>query len=235
MGIRHESWTPSELEFDGNVLRSGNFAIDIFYKRLIIHEFLERFDETHPISRAVALRRVCMANSFRSKIPHKKSGLAVLSDERYHHLFTSSQIEAINEHIPWTRVVEDGRTTFQDDIVDLLNFLRESRNRLVLKPIDDYGGKGIVFGWEASESEWDDAIARALVEPYVVQERAVVEQIDIPVFTDYEARIETLTVDFDPFLFMGEVEGGMVRLAPGSLVNITQGGGEAALAILKNY
>jgi hypothetical protein len=34
---------------------------------------------------------------------------------------------------------------------------------------------------------------------------------------------------------MGEVEGGMVRLAPGSLVNITQGGGETALAILEDF
>ena len=47
--------------------------------------------------------------------------------------------------------------------------------------------------------------------------------------------METLTVDFDPFLFMGEVEGGMVRLAAGFLVNITQGGGEAALAILEGF
>ena len=47
--------------------------------------------------------------------------------------------------------------------------------------------------------------------------------------------MESLTVDFDPFLFCGVVEGGMVRLASGSLVNITQGGGETALAILKGF
>jgi hypothetical protein len=50
-----------------------------------------------------------------------------------------------------------------------------------------------------------------------------------------EARIESLTVDFDPFLFRGNVEGGMVRLAAGSLVNITSGGGETALAILEGF
>ena len=43
----------------------------------------------------------------------------------------------------------------------------------------------------------------------------------------------TLNVDFDPFLFRGEVEGGMVRLSASSIVNITQGGGETALAMLK--
>jgi uncharacterized circularly permuted ATP-grasp superfamily protein len=176
-----------------------------------------------------------MANSFRSKIPHKKSSFAILSDDRYHRLFTSEQQAAIQKHIPWTRVVEDGSTTFGDLEIDLLEHLRKDQFRFVLKPVDDYGGKGIVFGWEASESEWDDSIGHALEVPYVVQERVEVEKTQIPVFSSGEARIETLTVDFDPFLFMGEVEGGMVRLAPGSLVNITQGGGETALAILADF
>ena len=103
-----------------------------------------------------------------------------------------------------------------------------------MKPNDDYGGKGIHFGWETIESEWDDAIDVALRSPYVVQERVPVERTDIPVFSDGEACIESLTVDLDPFLFRGEVEGGMVRLAAGSVVNISQGGGETALVVLKD-
>ena len=234
-GYRSQIFDPSELEFDGFVLRSGDFVIDIFYKRLVIHEFLERSDDKHPIARAIANGAICMANSFRSKIAHKKSGFAILSDHRYHRLFSPSQIDSIRKHIPWTRIMEEGRTTFHDEEIDLTEFLRNERDRFVMKPVDDYGGKGIIFGWESTESEWDDAIKHALDAPYVVQERAGVEKTDIPVFSDGEARIEKLTVDFDPFLFMGEVEGGMVRLASGSLVNITQGGGEAALAILEGY
>lgn len=226
---------PAEFEFDGEVLRSEGFVVDIFYKRLIIHEFLDRFDETHPISRAVEAGAVCMANSFRSKIPHKKSSFAILSDDRFHRLFTSEQIDAIRSHIPWTRMVDDTRTSFQEDEVDLLEFIRSDREMCVLKPVDDYGGKGISFGWECNESEWDDAISHALETPFVVQQRVGVEKTSIPVYRGGEAAIEELNVDFDPFLFMGEVEGGMVRLASGSLVNITQGGGETALAILEGF
>ncbi len=224
---------PNEMEYDGENLHVGAFEVDILYKRVIIHEFLERFDEAHAISRAMAEGTVCMANSFRSKIPHKKSSFAILSDDRFHRLFTSEQVNAIREHIPWTRKVREGETTYANDTVDLLDYIRLERFRFVLKPNDDYGGKGIVFGWESTESEWDDAIETALAANHVVQERAEVEKTDIPVFLDGEARIESLTVDFDPFLFMGDVEGGMVRLAAGSLVNITQGGGETALAILE--
>jgi hypothetical protein len=234
-GYPSRIFDPSELEFDGDVLRSSDFVVDIFYKRLIIHEFLERCDETHPISKAVAAGAVCMANSFRSKIPHKKSSFAILSDDRFHRLFTSQQLEAIRAHIPWTRLVEDTETSFGESEVDLLELIRSEREICVLKPVDDYGGKGISFGWECTESEWDEAIQHALEVPFVVQERAGVERTAIPVYRNGEATIEELTVDFDPFLFMGEVEGGMVRLASGSLVNITQGGGETALAILEGF
>ena len=226
---------PSELEFDGKVLRSGEFDIDILYKRLITNEFLERFDETHPIARAVAAGAVCMANSFRSKVPHKKSSFAILSDDRFHGLFASEQLDAIREHIPWTRLVEDCRTSFYGREVDLLEFIRSDRSMWVLKPVDDYGGRGIHIGWEYGESEWDAAIDRALEVPFVVQERVEVEKTSIPVYAETEATIEELNVDFDPFLFMGKVEGGMVRLSSGSLVNVTQGGGETALVILEGF
>lgn len=227
---------PEGLEYDGRHLRLGNFEIDIFYKRVIIHEFLERYDESHPLSRAMADGNVCMANSFRCKLPHKKASLAILSDNRYHRLFSAAQLDMIAKHIPWTRRVGYGLTSYRgDDETDLIDLIRSERQRFVLKPNDDYGGKGIAFGWESTESEWDDAIEHAVSSPYIVQERADVERVDISVFAGGVAGIESLTVDFDPFLFMGEVEGGMVRLAAGSLVNITSGGGETALAVLKDH
>lgn len=226
--------SPEQLEYDGKTLSAGPFAIDILYKRVIIHEFLERFDESHPLSRACADGNVCMANSFRSKIPHKKGSFAILSDPQYHRLFNSRQLDAIAQHIPWTRKVKYGMSSFAEETVDLIEYIRDERSRFVLKPNDEYGGKGITFGWESSVSEWDDAIEAAIGADYVVQERADVVKTSIPLFFDGEARIEELTVDFDPFLFMGEVEGGMVRLAAGSLVNITAGGGETALTIIDN-
>lgn len=176
-----------------------------------------------------------MANSFRSKVPHKKASFAILTDERYRGLFTDAQIDAITRHVPWTRNVKYGNTTYGGESVDLIDFIRKERNRFVLKPNDDYGGKGIKFGWESTASEWDDAIGGAVAATYVVQERVAVEKTDIPMFENGEARLRSLTVDFDPFLFQGVVEGGMVRLAAGSLVNISSGGGETALAILEGF
>ena len=226
---------PSELEFDGTALRHEDFAIDIFFKRVIIHEFLESFATEHPLYEAIDSGAVCMANSFRSKIPHKKSSFAILTDDKYHRLFSEDERTVIEQHIPWTRHFREGRTVLKGESIDAVEYIRREKHRFVLKPNDDYGGKGIAIGWECSTPEWDDAIENALSNKYIVQERVAVEKTDIPAFRDGELRRESMFVDFDPFLFRGEVEGGMVRLSDKSLINITQGGGETALVILEGY
>ena len=151
---------PHALEYDGECLKAGTFRIDLVYKRVIIHEFLEKFDDTHPLVRAYRDRNVCMANSFRAKVAHKKSGFAILSDPQYRNLFTDLELSTIQQHIPWTRIVRDGATSFDGLERELSEILRSERERLVLKPNDDYGGQGVVMGWECSSDEWERTIAR---------------------------------------------------------------------------
>jgi hypothetical protein len=227
---------PGALEFDGDVLRVRDFRIDIVYKRVIIHEFLERCDEQHPLARAYARRKVCMCNSFRSKVAHKKAGFAILSDPQYADLFSAEQLEVIRKHIPWTRLVRRGPTTFEGAKHDLVELLREARERLVLKPNDEYGGSGIFLGWETSAADWEQAIDVALERPYVVQQRVPVEKTLFPMFggDDGAATATPLIVDVNPFLFDNQVEGALVRLSATSLSNISSGGGQTALLVLED-
>ncbi|HZH92211.1 MAG TPA: hypothetical protein VEX70_16560 [Pyrinomonadaceae bacterium] len=225
---------PRALAFDGVHLRAGDFRIDILYKRVVIHEFLERFDETHPLSRAYAERKVCMVNSFRAKLAHKKLGFAVLSSPAYAHLFTPAELDAIRRHIPWTRRVRAGLTTFDGSEDQLLEILRRERERLVLKPNDDYGGAGVVIGWETGAADWERAITHALAASYVVQERAPVRKVRMGVFSEQSLTHEEMFVDFNPYLFRGEAEGALVRLSASSLCNVSSGGGETALVVLED-
>jgi hypothetical protein len=227
---------PFALEYDGKTLRAGDFEVDIFYKRVIIHEFLETFDETHPLVRAYADGNVCMANNFRVKIPHKKTSFAILSDEKYERLFTPEQNELIRRHIPWTRRVREAKTTFENREVDLLELLRTNRERFILKPHDDYGGHDVSFGWENSASDWEKLIENALSHCFVAQERVAVEKTSIPTIGgDEKLSIEILNIDFDPFLFNGKADGGLVRLSSKSLVNVSAGGGETALVVMEDF
>lgn len=225
---------PHDLTYDGAHLYAGDFRIDVFYKRVLIHEFLEKFDDTHPLIQAYRNRHVCMVNNFQVKIPHKKAGFAILSDPRHRHLFTEEQQAAIDRHIPWTRHLRHGSVTFDNAEHDLLELVTSERERFVVKPNDDYGGAGVLLGSDATDAEWKEKIARVLDKFYVVQERAPVERVQMPVFDDERIEIIEQLVDFDPFLFANKVEGGIVRLSQTSLSNVSAGGGVTALLVVEN-
>ncbi len=224
---------PGELKFDRSDLSANGLRIDIVYKRVIIHEFLEQCDDSHPLAQAYVSRRVCMVNSFRTKLPHKKASFAILSDPQYAGLFTPEEVEVFRRHIPWTRRVQPGSTTFHNSEHDLIDLIRRERERLVLKPNDDYGGHGVFIGWETNADEWERAISVALERPYVVQERVPLKKVPMPVFSD-RVRLEEMFIDFNPFLFNNETEGALVRLSGSSLLNVSSGGGQTALLVLEN-
>jgi uncharacterized circularly permuted ATP-grasp superfamily protein len=223
---------PGELQYCDARLFAGEFRIDIVYKRVIIHEFLERCDPSHPLATAYANGAICMVNSFRSKIAHKKASFAIISDPAFAELFTPAEVEIIRRHVPWTRRVEDTRTSFHEDNLDLIDLIRRQRPQFVLKPNDDYGGHGVFIGWETSPREWEHAISHALTHPYVVQERVALKKMAMPMF-GASVKLEELFVDFNPFLFENEPEGALIRLSSSALLNITAGGGQTALLVLE--
>jgi glutathionylspermidine synthase len=138
---------PREVEYRGGKLYAGDFHITLIYKRVLIGELLQKGGLNHPVVRAVRENAVCMVNPFRCKILYKKASFAVLSDERNAHLFDAGDQEAIAAHIPWTRVVAERKTTRRGQTIDLIPYLHQHRKQLVLKPNDDYGGRGIFLGW----------------------------------------------------------------------------------------
>src|SRR5205807_3057762 len=94
--------SPDELEFSNGRLRVRDFEIDIVYKRLLVNEYLPIMKQQPALLDAYRAGAICMVNSFRSKIIHKKALFAVLTDERYRPLFTANEQEMIAGHIPWT-------------------------------------------------------------------------------------------------------------------------------------
>ena len=223
---------PHDLSYDGDRLSAKDFRVDILYKRVVIHEFLNRFNHEHPLIRAYKDKRVCMANSFRPKLVHKKAGFAILSDAEYHYLFEPHELEVIRAHIPWTRLVKASKTSFQGVECDLLSLISEHRDQFVLKPNDDYGGHGVFLGWECDAGAWELALKQATVRPYVVQERVAVQKTTIPAYSD-RVSLDELYVDFNPFLFLNKVEGALIRLSASALLNVSSGGGQTALLVLE--
>jgi glutathionylspermidine synthase len=224
--------SPEELEYSRGKLRCGAFDVDLVYKRVVIHEFLTHYDETHPLVRACANHDVCLVNPFRCKIMHKKASFELLTDNVHQSWFTTRQREAIARSIPWTRRMAERRTTYNGACVELIDFVRKNRERLVLKPNDDYGGHGVFFGPCLDERQWNNAIGRALSADYVVQEAIELWPEDFPVFDDSGWNLQSMFVDTNPFLFSGNVCGAMVRLSHSPVVNVTTGGGETGFFVI---
>jgi uncharacterized circularly permuted ATP-grasp superfamily protein len=197
---------------------------------VLINDILSRADDCRALTEAYAARAVCVANTFRCKIPHKKAFFAVLTDERFADLFTADEQATAVRHIPWTRLVAEGRTTRGGKDIDLVPHIRANRHDLVLKPNDEYGGVGVTLGWEADEAAWDTTLDRALggaLGAWVVQERIHVRRELFPKFADgHGAVIGDMLVDCAPYLFRGKLAGFLTRLSATGLANVTSGGGQ---------
>lgn len=219
--------SPEELKFDNGRLRVDDFQIDIVYKRLLVNEYLPIIREYPALLDAYRAGAICMVNSFRSKLIHKKALFAVLTDKRRAELFTRDEQEAIRKHVPWTRLVRDEKTDYQGKEIDLLEYIRANRNQLVLKPNDDYGGHGITIGWSADESTWIEALRNALADgDYLVQERVPTAREMFPALKDDGSfEFADQLVDLDPLLFNGKVGSAFTRLSYSELANVSSGGG----------
>jgi uncharacterized circularly permuted ATP-grasp superfamily protein len=233
MGVPTIICDPRDLAFERSGARPGLYAagrrLDFVYRRVLINDIVARADECRALVEAYEHRAVCVANSLRCKIPHKKAFFAVLTDERRGGLFSAHERDVIRGHVPWTALVRETTVRRDGQDIDLIPYIRAGRERLVLKPNDEYGGQGVTLGWETSEGDWDAAIARALTERargWVVQQRIPVRREPFPMCVDGKVEMRDMLVDFAPYVFRGKVAGFLTRLSATGLANVTSGGGQ---------
>lgn len=234
-GIKSVICDPDEMEFRNGQMYAAGQPVDFVYKRVLASELVQKYGLNHPIIDAVRAGAVCMANPFNCKLLHKKASFAFVSDERNAFLFTAEEQDAVRQHIPWTRMVEERNTIGPDGAtLDLVPWISGNKEQLVLKPNDEYGGKGVLIGWETEQAVWDRALQTALHEPSIVQVRATIAYEDFPRIDDQgHVDISRRLVDCDPFLFHGDSVGGcLTRLSTVTLLNVTAGGGSTAPAFL---
>jgi hypothetical protein len=223
---------PRRLEYRAGALVAQGTTIDLVYRRVLVNEFLERADEVRPLFEAYRDRAVVMVNPFRAKLAHKKTSFALLSGD---HLdpqwLTPEERRVVDRHVPWTRRLRPGRTVYRGAVVDLVELVASRRQDFVLKPNDDYGGRGIVLGWEGDDAGFQRSLEAALDRDYVVQERIRTVEEPFPVL-DRDLADQPMVVDLDPYVYLGRVHGVLARLSAGALCNVTSGGGQVPVLFL---
>jgi hypothetical protein len=82
-------------------------------------------------------------------------------------MMTEDERTLVARTVPWTRKLEERRTTKDGRKVDLPSFVRHHREGLVLKPAHGYGGRDVLVGDETAPAEWDEAIHSGAGQPWV--------------------------------------------------------------------
>ncbi len=244
MGVPVVLADPRDLVFNGKTLSAHGKTIDLLYRRVLINDIVARPQECAALVKAYEANALCVANTFRCKIPHVKAFFAVLTDEQNANLFSHDEREIVRQHIPWTRVVADVSTEHHGERIELLRFIRKARENLVLKPSDEYGGTGVTLGWETTESAWEATIEKGVAAAnaggeagcWIVQERIPIRREVFPYITQQSGidsttppgpvEFKDMLVDFAPYLYRGKLSGFLTRLSATGLANVTSGGGQ---------
>jgi hypothetical protein len=233
LGIEARNVDPRDVEYTAGKLMSGDYHITLIYKRVLLSELIDHSGLDHPVIQAVRDGAVCLVNSFRCKVLAKKASVAILSDENYSDLFTAKQLQAIQDHIPWTRIIEERMTKIDGQNIDLVPFVRDNKDRFILRPLDDSSGKGVVRGWTVDQPTWEQSLRAALTDHAIVQQRVKVPSEPYPSVHDGRLEVQDRLLDTDPYVAFGSyVHGCLSRVSTVEPVNVIAGGGSVVPTFL---
>jgi hypothetical protein len=216
---------PRDLKYKGGKLYHKNFRVHIIYRRVIFDELLERADEVQDMIKAYRDRAVCMINPLRSRLASTKALLSILTNPEYDHFFTDTENKVKREHLPWTRRLTDAEDFYGRKKIYLIDFLKDEKDTLVLKPSNGYGGKDVVIGKETRDEDWNAAIDRALKGDWVVQEFINIPIMTVPRIINSKLDFDYKKYNFNALVFGGKYAGGFLRLSEESVINVAKAGG----------
>jgi len=236
-GYKCEFATPPEIEYhNGKAFTPGGMEIDIFYRRGWIRNWTDVWDDIKPLRRAYKENAFCCVNSIRSLLAAIKSLLEHLQDEEIAKLYTAEEREIIFKHVPWTRLMKDRKTLGFDGKtpVELFEFVRNNREKLVLKPMDLYGGQGVCVGNVSTQAEWEKTIeiAATTEQKYVVQQYVQIPEMELPE-VDPELVWKPKKLNQNFYAFGGAHAGGMCRTSEAAVINISAGGGLCPIVVVE--
>lgn len=227
-GLEARFADPRELTLDGDRLVHEGEVVDLVYKRVIVDELREE-PKARSLAEAYRAGAVCMANPPRSVLAGDKRVMALLQREGVQRHLSARQRAAVERFVPWTRVLEPGKTTIEGYTVDLRDFVLDNREKLVLKAASGYGGRDVVLGTGVDAETWgrlvDEHLETGL---WVVQRRVPLPETLFPHVDGDDVRIRSLNVNANPFVFGGRFAGTYTRVSAEDVINVAAGGGVAA-------
>ena len=220
---------PREIRYKNGSLYFKNDRIDFIYRRLILFELIEKWNEVQDFILGVKDADIPVLNPFRSAIGSNKSILAVLSDEHYHSLFDEEVVSVIDKYLPWTRPFD------QNTVNAIIEMALEERERFVIKKSVSYGGAHVVVGKAVSDDHWKNSIEQILSqkEKWIIQEYIDKTVKTYPYVSDRGLGFRDMALKLNPFIVDGRYAGGMIRVSPADeyVINVGKGGAQIPMFV----
>jgi uncharacterized circularly permuted ATP-grasp superfamily protein len=219
-GIEAIFGTLDDVTYDGSTLKVHDTPVHLVYRRAMAEQIGE--------SDLVAAARdgsVCIANPFRARVANNKKLMALMGDPRFADL-VGDERDVIDATIPWTRILRPGRAVYGNWTIDLLPFVADNRERLVLKAASDYGGKNVSLGMETDQATWESIIHEHCDRgDFIVQEYVPVPEEMFPTIVDGHVQMKLKRFNINPFGLGGRYAGSITRISDRAVINVSAGGG----------
>jgi len=234
-GLKVMHADPSELTLDKGVVRYQGERVDAAYRDYSVLDLIalqQKGINVEPMRLLMKQNR--MISSIAAELDQKAQWEIFTDPEFTLKYFSQEERQVFKRHILWTRVVTDRKTRLPDGSTgDLLPFIREDREQLVLKPNRSYGGDGVAIGLAETDESWNRAVDRAVADSnrWVVQQVATIPVVEFPVVG------EDGTVHSEPFytvLGFAPSKYGvaiMGRASQKQVVNVAQRGGMCVITV----
>jgi len=230
---------PSELSLAGSEVLYAGEKIDLAYRDYTVSDLLALGRTGVDVSPMKELfRQNRMVSSITAELD-QKSCWEVFTDPRIAgKYFSSDERQLFRRHILWTRILSDRTTALPDGHEgDLLEFVRDERETLVVKPNRACGGEGVVIGPAVNDAEWQAAVEQAVADParWVVQQLASIPVHEFPVVgPDGTVHTEPFHVvmGFAPTQYGVAILG---RASQKQVVNVAQRGGMCVVFIGRTH
>ncbi len=234
-GYKAEFADPRDVTWDGKHCRANGMPIDVGYRRGWIKDWSDHYSEIGPLLEGYRRGALCIVNPPHAVIGSNKSLMVHMQDPKLmDRLFDEEEKTAIRENLPWTRLMDRKPALGPDgkEIKDIWEYARKNREKLVLKPFNQFGGKDVAVGPFVAESLWDSFLEKASQQQYILQEFVPIPEEVLPdVDPDLTWKPKKMNQNF--FAYSGLHAGGMVRTSDDPVINISKGGGLMPIIIVE--
>lgn len=93
-----------------------------------------------------------------------KRNLALLSEHQDSDIFDSAERSILENHLPWSRLLVRGETTYQGDRVDLEELLSRRREDFVMKLGVAARGEGVIIGRTTPIEQWNANVREGMAQ-----------------------------------------------------------------------